>query len=80
MSETIQDTPALDPEYWCPDCEGPPKSDRASLAYCHWHRQHNPPGTADAQADFPVISTWTAEAGGPDNVTMCNMIHRKETT
>lgn len=62
---------------WCPECGGPPRDDHASVMYCATHQPYTT-GTADLDADFPVISAWLVDAGGEVNQKMCAFIHRKE--
>jgi hypothetical protein len=52
-------------------------NERAALVYCPVHM---PPdrGHADTDTNFPIISTWSAEAGGVFNQQMCDAVHRKE--
>jgi len=71
------ETPYVPAEHWCPDCQGPPVNERAALVYCPVHM---PPdrGHADTDTNFPIISTWSAEAGGVFNQQMCDAVHRKE--
>lgn len=71
------ETPIVPQETWCPECSGPPISERASVQYCHDHMPVTQ-GSYDASTNFPTISAWMADAGGLGNANMCNLIHRKE--
>ena len=61
-------------ETWCPECGGPPLNERAAVAYCQLHMPGQD-GDADRATNFPVIITWSAEAGGEFNRDMCRFIH-----
>ena len=74
MSE--EESEFIPAETWCPDCQGPPLSDRAALVYCVLHMPQSH-GNADADINFPVIFAWLAEAGGEHNQRMCDFVHRR---
>ena len=72
----FSESPTLPTETWCPDCSGPPISDRASVLYC---RDHMPAthSSVDNEANLPVVASWMAEAGGEGNRNMCALIHKE---
>lgn len=78
MSDFLLETPVVPAETWCPECSGPPISERAALEYC---RDHMPAtrGESDNHSNFGTVASWLADAGGEGNRNMCDMIHRKET-
>jgi hypothetical protein len=73
----LTETPVVPLETWCPECGGPPENDRAALAYCmnHMPVAH---GESDRLVE-PGAYVFATEAGGAENVSACNLIHRRTT-
>lgn len=75
-TDTLGETPRVPEETWCPECGGPPTNERAAVAYCLSHMPAR--DGSDDRLIEPSTHIFYSEAGGQDNVLVCNRLHRKE--
>lgn len=78
MSDHIEETPMV-ARFYCPTCEpdADPMAQMLETMYCHLHYPVRS-GVDDDAVRTEAYLSGSSEAGGKENQTFCDFIHRKK--